>query len=84
MVLALVFEGSDASSHSKEQVSREGGVVVYIVSHPGIGPQLQVDDIPHLQQQRSPIGGCHVNGVLDTVGNDNMFSVFMERDSGRS
>ena len=84
MVLALVFEGSDASSHSKEQVSREGGVVVIIVSHPGIGPQLQVDHIPHLQQKRSPIGGCHVNGVLGSVGNANMLSVFMERDCGSS
>ena len=67
-------------SHGEEQVAREGGVMVRSVSHPGILPQLQVDHIPHLQQKRSPIGGCHVNGVLGSVGNANMLSVFMERD----
>ena len=52
---------------------------VLIVSHPGIGPQLQVDRIPHLQQQRSPIGGFYILARLVTVCNDHVFVIFIER-----
>ena len=68
-------------SREKEQVAREGGVVVITVHHPCIGPQLHIDHISHLQQQRSSIRRAINVAWLFTVSNDNMFFILMERDS---
>ena len=68
-------------SHGEEQVAREGGVVVITVKDPCIGPQLHIDHISHLQQQRSSIRRAINVAWLFTVSNDNMFFILMERDS---
>lgn len=70
-------------SHEEEQVAREGGVVVIAVNDPCIGPQLHIDHISHLQQQRSSIRSVHSVAWLMAISNDNMFFILMERDSCR-
>ena len=48
---------------------------------PCIGPQLHIDHISHLQQQRSSIRNVHSVAWLMAISNDNMFFILMERDS---
>ena len=56
--------------------------MVIAVIDPCIGPQLHIDHISHLQQQRSSIRGTEIAGWLLTaaMSNDNMFFILMERD----
>ena len=62
-------------------MAREVVVVVIAVIDLCIGPQLHIDHISHLQQQRSSIRGAISRAWLMTESNDNMFFIPMERDS---